>query len=152
MFVLNNGLPSFFLLLSWLLLLLLWSQTGVYVKVINGPEVMSRKTGESESNLRAAFDDARANAPAIIVIDEVRSIIMLLNFVFVFFFFLFLFFYFLLDELATSSFSSFLPSRVDPSVSSLVILVLVARLTPLHQSATRPEAKWRSEWSRSFSL
>jgi len=49
-------------------------ETGVYVKLINGPEVMSRKSGESESNLRGAFDDARANAPAIIVIDEVDSI------------------------------------------------------------------------------
>jgi len=50
------------------------TETGVYVKVINGPEVMSRKSGESESNLRAAFDDARANAPAIVIIDEVDSI------------------------------------------------------------------------------
>ena len=49
-------------------------ETGVYTKVINGPEVMSRKSGESESNLRGAFDEARANAPAIIVIDEVDSI------------------------------------------------------------------------------
>ena len=47
-------------------------ETGVYVKVINGPEVMSRKSGESESNLREAFEDARRNAPAIIVIDEVN--------------------------------------------------------------------------------
>jgi ATP-dependent 26S proteasome regulatory subunit len=46
-------------------------ETGVYVKVINGPEVMSRKSGESESNLREAFEDARRNAPSIIVIDEV---------------------------------------------------------------------------------
>jgi len=50
------------------------TESGVYVKTINGPEVMSRKSGESESNLRAAFDDARANAPAIILIDEIDSI------------------------------------------------------------------------------
>ena len=49
-------------------------ETGVFTKIINGPEVMSRKSGESESNLRAAFDDARANAPAIVIIDEVDSI------------------------------------------------------------------------------
>ena len=49
-------------------------ETGVYTKVINGPEVMSRKSGESESNLRNAFENAKANAPAIIIIDEVDSI------------------------------------------------------------------------------
>jgi transitional endoplasmic reticulum ATPase len=46
----------------------------VYVKIINGPEIMSRKSGESESNLRACFEDARQNAPSIIIIDEVDSI------------------------------------------------------------------------------
>lgn len=35
---------------------------------------MSRKSGESESNLRAAFEEARTNAPAIILLDEVDSI------------------------------------------------------------------------------
>ena len=50
------------------------TETGVYVKSINGPEVMSRKSGESESNLRNAFEDARSNAPSIIFIDEVDSI------------------------------------------------------------------------------
>ena len=49
-------------------------ETGVYTKIINGPEIMARKSGESESNLRAAFEDARTNSPAIIIIDEVDSI------------------------------------------------------------------------------
>ncbi len=35
---------------------------------------MSKMAGESESNLRKAFDDAESNAPAIIFIDEIDSI------------------------------------------------------------------------------
>lgn len=35
---------------------------------------MSKMAGESESNLRKAFEDAEANAPAIIFIDEIDSI------------------------------------------------------------------------------
>merc|ERR1719164_382546 len=42
--------------------------------LINGPEIMSKMAGESESNLRKAFEEAEKNAPAIIFIDEIDSI------------------------------------------------------------------------------
>ena len=54
------------------------AETGAYFFVINGPEVISKKAGESETNLRRAFEDAAANADdyggAIIFIDEIDSI------------------------------------------------------------------------------
>lgn len=40
----------------------------------SGPEIMSKLAGESESNLRKAFDVAEKNAPAIIFIDELDAI------------------------------------------------------------------------------
>jgi len=49
------------------------TEAGVFVKHVNGPEIMSRKAGESESNLRTAFEEAKANAPSIIVLDEVAK-------------------------------------------------------------------------------
>merc|ERR1719231_449019 len=42
--------------------------------LINGPEIMSKMAGESESNLRKAFEEAEKNAPSIIFIDEIDSI------------------------------------------------------------------------------
>lgn len=42
--------------------------------MINGPEIMSKLAGESESNLRKAFEEAEKNAPAIIFIDELDAI------------------------------------------------------------------------------
>ncbi|KAL3906345.1 MAG: hypothetical protein SGILL_009306, partial [Bacillariaceae sp.] len=54
------------------------AETGAYFFVINGPEVISKRAGESETNLRRAFEDAAANAEdyngAIIFIDEIDSI------------------------------------------------------------------------------
>ena len=54
------------------------AETGAYFFVINGPEVISKRAGESETNLRRAFEDAEANAAdyngAIIFIDEIDSI------------------------------------------------------------------------------
>jgi len=50
------------------------TETGVYFKTLNGPEVMSKRSGESEEGLRKAFEDAQANAPAIIFIDEIDAI------------------------------------------------------------------------------
>eukprot|EP01117_Protostelium_nocturnum_P020427 TRINITY_DN9181_c0_g1_i1.p1 TRINITY_DN9181_c0_g1~~TRINITY_DN9181_c0_g1_i1.p1 ORF type:complete len:837 (+),score=329.61 TRINITY_DN9181_c0_g1_i1:117-2513(+) len=50
------------------------NETGAFFFVINGPEVMSKMAGESESNLRKAFEEAEKNAPAIIFIDEIDSI------------------------------------------------------------------------------
>ena len=50
------------------------NETGAFFFLINGPEIMSKMAGESEKNLRAAFEDAEKNAPAIIFIDEIDSI------------------------------------------------------------------------------
>lgn len=50
------------------------NETGAYFFLINGPEIMSKVAGESEGNLRKAFEDAEKNAPAIIFIDEIDSI------------------------------------------------------------------------------
>ena len=50
------------------------NETGAYFILINGPEIMSKMAGESESNLRRAFEEAEKHAPAIIFIDEIDSI------------------------------------------------------------------------------
>jgi len=50
------------------------NETGAYFFLINGPEIMSKMAGESESNLRRAFHEAEKNSPAIIFIDEIDSI------------------------------------------------------------------------------
>merc|ERR1712142_1138144 len=50
------------------------NETGAFFFLINGPEIMSKLVGESESNLRKAFEEAEKNAPAIIFIDEIDSI------------------------------------------------------------------------------
>ena len=50
------------------------NETGAFFLVINGPEIMSKMAGESESNLRSAFEEAEKNAPSIIFIDEIDSI------------------------------------------------------------------------------
>jgi len=50
------------------------TEVGVYFKTLNGPEVMSKRSGESEAGLRKVFEDAKENAPAIIFIDEVDAI------------------------------------------------------------------------------
>merc|ERR1712110_453734 len=50
------------------------NETGAFFFLINGPEIMSKMAGESESNLRKAFEEAQKNAPAIIFIDEIDSI------------------------------------------------------------------------------
>ena len=50
------------------------TEVGVYFKQLNGPEVMSKRSGESEAGLRKVFEEAKENAPAIIFIDEVDAI------------------------------------------------------------------------------
>jgi len=50
------------------------NETGAFFFLINGPEIMSKMAGESESNLRTAFEEAEKNSPAIIFIDEIDSI------------------------------------------------------------------------------
>lgn len=74
------------------------SETGAYCFTINGPEIMSKLSGESETNLRKAFEDAEENSPAIIFIDEIgrsrclyESFVCLFCSVYVSMFFLFLF-------------------------------------------------------------
>ena len=49
-------------------------ETGAHIVVINGPEIMARKGGESEANLRQAFEEAQKKAPSIIFMDELDSI------------------------------------------------------------------------------
>ena len=49
------------------------NETGAFF-LINGPEIMSKMAGESESNLRKAFEEAEKNSPAVIFIDEIDSI------------------------------------------------------------------------------
>ena len=50
------------------------NKTGAFFFLINGPEIMSKMAGDSESNLRKAFEEAEKNSPAIIFIDELDSI------------------------------------------------------------------------------
>lgn len=49
-------------------------ETGAHIVMINGPEIMARKGGESEANLRQAFEEAIEKAPSIIFMDELDSI------------------------------------------------------------------------------
>lgn len=42
--------------------------------LINGPEIMGSAYGESEKRLREVFEEANANAPSIVFIDEIDSI------------------------------------------------------------------------------
>lgn len=50
------------------------NETGAFFFIINGPEIMSKMAGDSEANLRRAFEEAEKNSPAIIFIDEIDSI------------------------------------------------------------------------------
>ncbi|KAK5846924.1 hypothetical protein PVK06_003225 [Gossypium arboreum] len=50
------------------------NETGTFFFCINGPEIMSKMAGESDSNLRKAFEEAEKNVPSIIFLDEIDSI------------------------------------------------------------------------------
>jgi len=50
------------------------NETGAFIFVLNGPEIMSKLAGESEANLRKAFEECEKNSPAILFIDEIDSI------------------------------------------------------------------------------
>ncbi|CAL5372693.1 unnamed protein product [Camellia sinensis] len=50
------------------------NETGAFFFLINGPEIMSKLAGQSESNLRKAFEEAEKNSSSIIFIDEIDSI------------------------------------------------------------------------------
>ena len=57
-----------------LLVKALANETDATFTFISGPEIMAKYYGESEERLRAIFEEAEANAPAIIFIDEFDSI------------------------------------------------------------------------------
>ena len=50
------------------------NETAAYFTHITGPEIMGKFYGESEARLRAVFEEARANVPAILFIDEIDAI------------------------------------------------------------------------------
>ena len=50
------------------------NETGSFLSLIHGPEVMSNLAGESESNLRIAFETAEKNSPSIIFIENIDCI------------------------------------------------------------------------------
>jgi len=50
------------------------NESGAFFFLVNGPEIMSKMAGESESNLRKAFEEAERHAPAIIFFDEIGAI------------------------------------------------------------------------------
>ena len=50
------------------------NEVDAYFETIDGPEIVSKYKGESEEQLRAAFERARVNSPAILFLDEVDSI------------------------------------------------------------------------------
>lgn len=50
------------------------SESDAHFILINGPEIMSKYVGGSEENLREYFEEAEANAPSIIFIDELDAI------------------------------------------------------------------------------
>ncbi len=50
------------------------SETDAHFIAVNGPEIIHKFYGESEARLREVFDEAAAQAPAIIFIDEIDAI------------------------------------------------------------------------------
>jgi transitional endoplasmic reticulum ATPase len=50
------------------------SESNAAFFVINGPEIMNKLYGESESRLRTIFQDAQKHAPSIIFIDEIDAL------------------------------------------------------------------------------
>jgi transitional endoplasmic reticulum ATPase len=50
------------------------SETNAAFFVINGPEIMNKLYGESESRLRSVFQEAQRRAPSIVFIDELDAL------------------------------------------------------------------------------
>jgi len=50
------------------------NEIDAHFQTISGPEIMSKYYGESEEQLREVFEDAEANSPAIVFIDELDAI------------------------------------------------------------------------------
>ena len=51
-------------------------ESGAFLYVLRGPEVLSKWVGDSDKNLRDIFDDAQHHRPAIVFIDELDSLAM----------------------------------------------------------------------------
>lgn len=49
-------------------------ETGCWFRSVIGTEIMDKHYGESEAKLRAAFEEASKNAPAILFIDEIDAL------------------------------------------------------------------------------
>lgn len=50
------------------------AETNAFFSVINGPEIINKFYGESESKLRAVFQEAQKRAPSVIFIDELDAL------------------------------------------------------------------------------
>lgn len=50
------------------------NETSAHFTHITGPEIMGKFYGESEARLRSVFQEARANVPAILFIDEIEAV------------------------------------------------------------------------------
>jgi len=50
------------------------NETETFLFSINGPEIISKLSGDSESNLRKTFEEAEKKSPSIIFIDELDSL------------------------------------------------------------------------------
>ncbi|ELY57242.1 AAA family ATPase, partial [Natronococcus jeotgali] len=50
------------------------NEVGAHFRTLRGPEIVSKYRGESEQRLREIFEEAEANAPAVVFIDEIDAI------------------------------------------------------------------------------
>ncbi|ANB12581.1 AAA family ATPase AFG2 [Sugiyamaella lignohabitans] len=50
-------------------------ETDAHILTINGPSIVSKYLGETESSLRSIFQEAREYEPSIIVIDEIDALV-----------------------------------------------------------------------------
>lgn len=50
------------------------SELGAHFFILSGPEIMGKSYGESEENLRMAFENCKNHQKSILFIDEIDSI------------------------------------------------------------------------------
>jgi transitional endoplasmic reticulum ATPase len=50
------------------------NESNIFFSSISGPEIIGKYYGESEARLRAVFEEAHRNAPAVLFIDEIDAI------------------------------------------------------------------------------
>jgi transitional endoplasmic reticulum ATPase len=50
------------------------NESNIFFTSISGPEIIGKYYGESEARLRAVFEEANRNAPAVLFIDEIDAI------------------------------------------------------------------------------